>query len=199
MCDIVNPHMATYTLMAILMIVSLSVHTWPSLTDLLGGVGELTYPWQPWTAVLVHGWPSMPMLIHVSGNLILLRLVGPPVERRLGSVRFLAVTLLAIFAAGVLRILTGVEFNGASAFIWAYAPFVWLIIRSGKQTDKAGILFVMWLMIPLVMAFILSFNGADPITAFVLGNMYHISGTIVGFGAAWFSQDLIRVSAADGG
>ncbi len=183
--------MVSYILMAIMLIVSLCTLIWPSITDVLGGVGELTYPWQPWTAVFMHGWSGMPMLLHLAGNLVLLALIGPSVEQRLGSHRFLTVTLLAIFAAGVVRILSGVEFNGASAFIWAYSPFLWLLIRNGEQADKTGILYVMWLIIPLAMGLILTLNGAHLIKAFVLGNLYHLSGTIVGFGAVWF-MDFIR-------
>lgn len=178
--------MVNYALMALMRIVSLSTLIWPSLSGVLGGVGELSHPWQPWTAVFVHGWPGMPMLLHLTGNLVLLGIVGPDVERWLGSVRFLVVTLLAVFAAGVLRLLSGVEFNGASAFIWAYAPFLWLLIRNEEQTDKIEILYVMWLIIPLAMGFILTLSGVHLITAFLLGNLYHFSGTVVGFGAAWY-------------
>ena len=183
--------MVSFLLMALILIVSLSTLIWPPLTGVLSSVGGLAYPWQPWTAVFVHGWPGMPMLLHLAGNPVLLALVGSNVERRLGYTRFLAVTALAIFAAGILRILSGVEFNGASAFIWAYAPFLWLSIRNGQQTDKAGILYVMWLIVPLAMSLILTLNGTRPIMAFVMGNAYHLSGTVVGFGAAWF-MDFIR-------
>jgi membrane associated rhomboid family serine protease len=131
------------------------------------------------------------MLLHLAGNLILLALIGSNVERRLGSIRFLVVTLLAIFAAGLVRFLSGVEFNGASSFIWAYAPFLYLYVHESEGTDKSGILLVMWLVIPVVMGVILTLNGVRPIKAFLLGNLYHLSGTIVGFGAAWF-LDFIR-------
>lgn len=189
--DIVNPHMVTYLLMAIMLIVSLSALIWPPLANVLGGVGELSYPWQPWTAVFVHGWPGMPLLLHLIGNLVLLSFVGPGVERRLGLVRFLVVTLLAILVAGVVRLLSGVEFNGASAFIWAFAPFLWMFIQDGEQSDKVGILYVMWLIVPLAIGLILTLNGSHPIEAFVLGNLYHLSGTVVGFVGAWF-MDFIR-------
>jgi len=178
--------MITFVLMTIMLIASISTLIWPSLTGVLGSVGELSYPWQPWTAVFVHGWPGMPMLLHLAGNLVLLVLVGPSVEQRLGAARFLTVTLLAIFAAGLLRLLSGVEFNGASAFIWAYAPFLSLLIRDGEQTEKTGILYVMWLIVPFVIGLILTLNGTHLIKAFVFGNLYHLSGTIVGFSGAWF-------------
>lgn len=184
--------MVTYTLMAIILIASLSSLIWPPLTDVLGGVGELSYPWQPWTAVFMHGWPGMPVFLHLAGNLVLLAIVGPSVERRLGSVRFLIVTLSAILVAGIVRLLSGVEFNGASAFIWAQAPFLWLLIRGDQHTDKTGILYVMWLIVPVAMGFILTLlDGTQPIKAFVLGNLYHLTGTVVGFSAAWF-MDIIR-------
>ena len=60
--------MATYTLMALMIIISLAAFIGPPLAGLVGGVGELTYPWQPWTAVFLHGWPGMPLLLHRGGN-----------------------------------------------------------------------------------------------------------------------------------
>lgn len=185
--------MVTYSLTIIMIIISLASMIWPSVTSVLGGVGELSYPWQPWTAVFVHGWPGMPILVHLIGNLVLLAVTGPGVERQLGFLRFLTVTLLAIFAAGIVRLLTGVEFNGASAFIWAYAPLLWFFNHKYGQTDKAGILYVMWLIVPLGMGIIFVLNGVDLFTALVLGNVYHLSGTLVGFCAVRFWKERLNV------
>lgn len=101
--------MVTYTLMVIISIVSLSTLIWPSLTSVLGGIGELSHPWQPWTVVFVHGWPGVPTILHLAGNLVLLAFVGLSLEWRLGAIRFLVLTLLAIFSAGLVRILSGVD------------------------------------------------------------------------------------------
>ena len=185
--------MVTYSLAVIMIIISLVSMIWPSVTGVLGGVGKLSYPWQPWTAVFMHGWPGMPMLLHLIGNLALLVITGPSVERKLGSRSFLFVTLLAIFAAGVVRLLFGVEFNGASAFIWAYAPFLWFFNRDAQQTDKVGVLYVMWLIVPLTMGVIFVLNGVNLITAIVLGNIYHLSGTVIGFCMVWFLKDRLNV------
>lgn len=178
----------TYTLMAIMIIVSIGAFIWPPLTGIIGGVGELTHLWQPWTAVFLHGWPGMPMLLHLAGNLILLLLVGPSVERQLGQNRFLLATLIAIFAAGVVRLISNVEFNGASAFIWVYAPFLWRQTRHKNSEDKTALLWMMWFIVPLAMTIILVLNGSNILTALFWGNIYHISGTIVGFALVWFWQ-----------
>ena len=178
----------TYTLMAIMIIVSLSALFWPPLTGIIGGVGKQTYVWQPWTAVFLHGWPGMPVLPHLVGNLILLLLVGPPVERHLERNRFLLATLIAIFAAGVVRLVSDVEFNGASAFIWVFAPFLCQQTRHRNSDDKIALLWVMWLIVPLAMGIILALNGSNILTALFWGNIYHISGTIVGFTLVWFWQ-----------
>lgn len=162
---------------------SLAAFIWPPLADYVGGIGELNYMWQPWTAVFLHGWPGMPLLPHLAGNLILLALAGAPVERHIGSRWFLLLTLMAIAMAGVIRWLTGLEFNGASAFIWAYAPLLWWLIRQGKETDKAGLLWLMWLVVPLTLGIISAINGTNLLTALLLGNVYHLSATAVGFAA----------------
>lgn len=180
--------LVTYTLIAIMVIVSLSTFIWPPLTGLIGGVGELTYPWQPWTAVFLHGWPGMPMLPHLLANLVLLVLVGLPVERQIEPYPFLLVTLVAIIAAGVVRVITGVEYNGASAFIWAYAPLLWWQARKKGVVDQAPLLGVMWLIVPLAMGIILALNGNALLSALFWGNVYHLSGTIVGFAFIWFWQ-----------
>jgi len=51
---------------------------------------------------------------------------------------------------------------------------------------------MMWLIVPLVMGLILSLNEARPVIAFLLGNLYYLSGTIVGFGTAWFWRDFTQ-------
>lgn len=181
--------MVTYTLMALMIITSLAAFIWPPLADYVSGVGELHYVWQPWTAVFLHGWPGMPLLLHLAGNLILLALVGLPVERCIGSRRFLLITLIAIAVAGMIRWLTGLEFNGASAFIWAYAPLLWWLIRQGKETDKVALLWLMWLVVPLAMGIILAINGSNLLAALLLGNVYHLSATAVGFAAVWLWQN----------
>jgi membrane associated rhomboid family serine protease len=184
-----NFNMVTYALGVLMVAVSVVTSIWPSLASVVGGVGELNYPWQPWTAVFLHGWPGMPMLLHLAGNLILLAIIGPKVEGELGSRRFFVVTLAAILVAGILRILVGVEFNGASAFLWSYAPIYWLYCYK-RQRDNAGVLYVMWLIVPAVMGLIFVLNGINPFKAIILGNLYHLSGTIVGFGALWFWKEI---------
>ena len=174
----------TYLLLAIITLVTIATLLWPPLANVIGGAGELNYPWQPWTAVFLHGWPGVPRLLHLAGNVVLIIVVGLPVERWLGSARFLLVTVLAIVAAGFARFLTGLPFNGASAFIWAYAPLLWLLIRRGQERDKAPLLWVMWLIVPAAMGIILALGGAPLPQAWLWGNVYHLSGTVVGFAAA---------------
>ncbi len=117
--------------------------------------------------------------------MILLVLVGPPVERQLGTLRFLLLTLIAIATTGIVRLVTGIDFNGASAIIWAYAPLLWWLIRQKKSTDQAAILWVMWLIVPLTMGILLMLNGTPLLKAVFWGNIYHIAGTIVGFFFIW--------------
>jgi hypothetical protein len=48
----------------------------------------------------------------------------------------------------------------------------------------------MWLIVPAVMGLIFVLNGINPFKAIILGNLYHLSGTIVGFGALWFWKEI---------
>lgn len=174
--------------MVIMTAVSLAAFFWPPLTNIIGGAGEINYPWQPWTAVFLHGWPGFPLLLHLAGNLILLALIGPVVENRLGKKWFLAVTIATIGTAGLIRLFTELEYNGASAFIWAYAPLLLFQVRNGNETGQEGVLLVMWLVVPLAMGILISLNGAGLLTALLQGNTYHFSATAVGFTAVWLWQ-----------
>jgi membrane associated rhomboid family serine protease len=71
-------------------------------------------PWTLFTYMFVHG-----SLLHFALNGVLLFLFGPPVERKLGSRRFIAYYLYcgvgaALFALGLARVLEVAPFAGAS-------------------------------------------------------------------------------------
>jgi len=181
----------THSLVAAMLIVSLSTLVFTSLYGVYGGVGELDYPWQLLTSAFEHGWPGVPLLPHLIGNLILIWVMGRGAERLLGGWRFLALTAAALALYGITRQSTGVDANGASVFIWAYAPVVFVGRRRLRQVDDVEkynvLLWVMWVVVPLAMGIIIAASTRIGfVLALLLGNAFHLSATLAGVGAALF-------------
>lgn len=176
----------------------------PGLERVFGGVGRLRYPWQEVTAAFEHGWPGVPLLPHLAGNLVLLALAAPAAERALGAWRFLVLTLAALVLQVAVRRTTGIDGNGASLFLWAYPPVLWACERGrpGEQAPPAGalpvapVLFVTWGVIPLVMTGLLLAQGHGPVVAFLGGNAFHLAATAAGFAAVAAWRGHIRHRAA---
>jgi len=191
----------TYLLIGSIGIVSIPTLFDSSLYELFGGVGDLAFPWQPMTAVFEHGWPGVPLLPHLIGNTILLWLVGRLAEKSLGSARYFVLTGLALALYLLLRQLAQIEVNGASVYIWAYAPIVYLGYRECRKPDREcvthwdpipGILWVMWAIVPAGMGIITASQGINIGPAFFLGNLFHLSGTMAGLIGLLIWSDEIR-------
>jgi len=144
------------------------------------------------TSPFVHGFSRTSMLPHLFGNLILLLIVGRHLEQRVGSYRFLLVTICALLAYGFIQILANYDVNGASVFIWAYAPPCAVAAwgkRQHAESRTIGVLVVMWVLIPLAMTavpFAYGFQG-NILNAFLIANTFHISASLVGtvFAILW--------------
>lgn len=201
--------LVTYALIAGMLVVSLATFIYPQLYDIVGGVGRLQYPWQWVTSAFEHGWPGVPLLPHLIGNLLLISIVGSDAERLLGSARYLVLTGLALVLYWATRTLTGLDATGASVFIWAYAPVVFFGQRyayakgSEGRHELAAILIVMWIIIPFGMGILVSLSSdIAPLIALPIANAFHISGTVAGSIGTWVWKDEIGVaerqpSAAD--
>lgn len=183
----------TYALIAAMLVASLPALPWPEVRGVLGGIGPLRYPWQVWTSAFMHGWPGVPLLVHLVLNLILIGFVGVAAEKLLGAARYLGITGLALVAYWAVRRITGIEANGASVFLWAYAPVLFVGLRaaarSGRPVGDAyqkakGFLVIMWLLVPIAMVGILVVHGVRPWIAVLLGNVFHLSATAAGVAAA---------------
>lgn len=144
------------------------------------------------TAPFVHGFGVVSTLPHLAGNLFLLLFVGSAAERLLGTGRFALLTAASLSAYAVIQIAFGLEVNGASVFIWGYAPIFAAGYRSdGRSTSTGparGVLFLMWVVIPILMTavpYTFGWSGSL-LSAFVVANAFHLSATAVGFTGAWF-------------
>ncbi len=199
--------LVTASLAAGMVVTSLSALAWPEVGDLLGGVGRLHYPWQVWTSAFMHGWPGFPLLVHLFVNLVLIGFVGVAAEKLLGAARYLAVTALALGLYWLARRLTGIEANGASVFLWAYAPILFVamrhVVRSGRPLTDAyqrakGFLVIMWVVVPVFMVGILAVRGTAILTAVAFGNVFHLSATVAGVAGAVAWRERIRRRAGTG-
>jgi membrane associated rhomboid family serine protease len=173
----------------------------PSSAALLGGLDEWLYPWQPLSAVFVHGWGDVTASVHLLFNLILLLAAGPPVERLLGSLRFAGLCLAAIAAFAVVHWVLLVDGQGLSPVIWTTGPtlvMAWPGLGLRLRRRAMILLIVMWGLVPMLMT-ILAAGPAptgDIIMRSLLANAFHISGILVGFsGALLFRR---RIRAVDG-
>jgi len=194
------------------LVVSLPLLLVPSLRGTIG-----TRASQPLVALLtspfVHGFSTTSLLPHLIGNLVLLWHAGSRVETALGTLRFALLTFAALGAYAVIRMIITVELsgtvevNGASVFIWAYAPPLAVLYRSrspqrgfdsrrtlpergpdgGDTFATPMVLAVMWLIVPVLMTTVpYSFGWSGGLVgAFLMANTFHIGATVVGIGGAW--------------
>lgn len=179
--------------LALCVLVTAGSMVFPSLSSLLGGVGEVRHVWQPFTAVLQHGWPGFPAIVHLGLNAFLILECGRPCERLLGSGRFLALCLASTAANAALQMLTeGV--NGSSLVIWAWGPPLFLALRHARPEDGdgtararlRGVLIVMYGIVTVAMGLLPYATGwrGNPLEALLRANQFHLVATAVGTLAA---------------
>jgi membrane associated rhomboid family serine protease len=195
----------TVALMGGCLLASVPLLLFPSLRDTLGAgasrpvVGLLTSPF-------VHGFSTASLIPHLAGNLLLLWYAGSRVERRLGTARFALLTLAAVGVYAVVVVASSADVNGASVFIWAYAPPLAVLYRFRPRTERGFggaddaatpvVLAVMWIVVPLLMTtvpYAFGWSGG-PIVAFFVSNTFHISATVVGIGGAWVWRDRLSTN-----
>jgi membrane associated rhomboid family serine protease len=130
--------------------------------------------WRPLTSTFVHGG-----LGHLAGNLFFLLLIGPLVERLLGSARFAVVYLFAGFGAALLALgaSPAVPGCGASGAVYGvYGAFLGCYLR-GLRAIPAGIflrsvgLFVLFALVNLLLDYM------EEKSSFVA----HLAGLVFGF------------------
>ncbi|NIR47129.1 rhomboid family intramembrane serine protease [candidate division KSB1 bacterium] len=177
------------------LIVSLPTLFFPGLYEVFGGYKPLSYPWQKLTLAFEHGFSGYPLIVHLGFNGFLLWYCGILAEKILGSARFLLLTLAAMVGFALAHSLAMIEGHGSSGVIWAYSPIVFVTLHSYQKMnkDKASsdpkfnqgktILIIMWGVVTVFMAIIPYLFGwrGNIFFALIFGNIFHISGTCVGF------------------
>lgn len=189
----------TLSLMGACLLVTATELLWPSLLEGTEVREPRTLPGllvSPW----LHGLSRASAIPHLAGNLVLLGYTGSRLEFHLGRRRLGTLTALALLAFALLQVVIHFEVNGASVFLWAYAPPLFFLYRGRKRRrighedleSAPGILFLMWVAIPLGMTwvpFALGWSGSA-LYAFLVANAFHLCATIVGFACALVWRDV---------
>lgn len=150
------------------------------------------------TAPFVHGFSPASTIPHLIGNLVLLLVAGSEVERALGHGRFIQLTGAALLGYSAIQLIGHFEVNGASVFIWAYAPALAVRYASGDRRSRSGatvaVLVVMWIIVPLLMTAVpYTFGWTGTVLgAFLVANTFHLSATVIGIVAAWWWRARLR-------
>jgi len=193
----------TIAIGALALIATLVAMASPAVHAALDGTAPREHPWQPVTAAFLHGWPGMPALFHLAMNLVLLAVVGPMVERVLGTSRMLILSLAAL-AANALTVHLTDGANGTSLILWAWGPPLYVALRAdvaGRTLDRSrgrGILGLMYVGIPVLLTgapYLAGWRGS-PLVAFGMANAFHAVATAVGVGLAIAWRDRIRSRVA---
>ena len=128
----------------------------------------LAFPWQYLTSVFAHG-PEPPLLFHLFINLLIIIFCVAITEKLLGTWRIFLILFVTAFVLTFIRFETYNFYNGISSFIFACAPFtfvVWLKIFKINRKQVWGdiynilmlfVLFVVFILYPIYFSIIDSF------------------------------------------
>ncbi len=169
----------------------------------LGGIpplARMTIPFQ-------HGFSTIPRIVHLSIILILFVLISRPVEKILGTMRFVIFTAICwIFYVATHRFLE-MQGHGFHPIIWSYSIVLWYILGEAKYIKtrtsfqenyrllKVTIV-IMWVIAPVMMMFIpLHFTNTSEtslIESLWLGNICHILAIFLGIAGILIFKKRIR-------
>jgi len=196
----------TFYLIVCMLLATLPALSFPKVDKLFNPSSPPPYPWQFITGSFIHGWAFLPPLIHLAANLALFYLVGPRVERLLGSARYLILMLSAILAAGLVRLIPTLGPPGASGFILACGPvilFRWMAIRNNPEFPYINRfwmgLLVLGLMVavPFTYGLWLARQGSIPLLSFFYANATHLTAFLTGGCAVLLWKDRLLKSPTD--
>lgn len=83
--------------------------------------------------IFFHGFDDSSSIVHLFTNLYFLFVIGGTVEKVMGTMRFLFVTLSIILVYGMSVYLANVYGPAATGLIWAYAPILSFILMEGRR------------------------------------------------------------------
>lgn len=195
----------TYILALCCLLITAGTMMFPNLDSFYGAkepggvpmLVRLTVPFQ-------HGFDFTSRAVHVAIMIILFALIARPVEKVIGTFRFLAFTVGCWAIYALTHRLLELQGHGFHPILWAYSVVVWYILgeakfiktRSSFQENYRllrGIILLMWIAAPLMMIFIpLHFKNSHEISlveSAYYGNILHVLGFVLGIiGVVIFRQ-----------
>lgn len=204
---------ATYVLALCCIMVTGATLLFPNL-DLIFGAKDpggipmlvrLTVPFQHGFSDM--GFEAVPRLVHLTIMLILFVVVARPVEKVVGTFRFVLFTGVCWAFYALTHRLLELQGHGFHPIMWAYSVVLWYILSEAKfiKTRSSfqeqyrllrGIILLMWIAAPLMMIFIpLHFKNSAQITLYesaYYGNILHVLGFVLGLLGIVFMRKHIR-------
>lgn len=163
-------------------------------------ITRLTVPFQ-------HGFGFTPKIVHISIILVLFGLIGRPVEKVIGTTRFVLFTGICWVFYVVTHRLFDMQGHGFHPIIWSYSIILWYILGEAKYIKTRSsfqenyrllrlIISLMWVVAPVMMMFIpLHFtNTAETslLESLWLGNIFHIMAFVLGIAGIFAFKSTIR-------
>ncbi len=176
------------------LIVTVPTIFWPDLYSVFGGPPQQHHPWLLFTAAFQHGYAGIPPLVHLLVSLGFLFLLGPILERVLGTWRYGLLILTAIVVYSLALYLSTLQANGATGVIWAFGPPLFVVMREARHLYGTSVrnnstyqlignvLILMYVVITIFMTAIPYLGGfrGNLLYGFVFGNLFHFTATVVG-------------------
>lgn len=159
------------------------------------------------TVPFQHGFYTIPRIVHLSIIIILFLLIARPVEKVLGTYRFVLFTMICWLIYFVTHRLFEMQGHGFHPIIWSYSILLWYILMEAKFLKTRSsfqenyrllktVIIIMWSVAPIMMMFIpLHFTNNPDISmgeCLWLGNIFHLMGLVVGLGGIFFFKSHIR-------
>lgn len=168
-----------------------------------GGVSlitRLTVPFQ-------HGFGFTPKIVHISIILVLFGLISRPVEKVIGTTRFVIFTGICWVFYVITHRFFEMQGHGFHPIIWSYSIILWYILGEAKYIKTRSsfqenykllrlIIILMWVVAPVMMMFIpLHFNNTTEtslVESLWLGNIFHMLAFVLGISGIFVFKSIIR-------
>lgn len=159
------------------------------------------------TVPFQHGFSTIPRVVHISIIIVLFLLIARPVEKVLGTFRFVIFTGVCWGFYVITHRVLEMQGHGFHPIIWSYSIILWYILgeakfiktRSSFQENYRmlrAVIGLMWIGAPLMMMFIpLHFKNTAATSlaeSLWLGNVFHILAIFLGFAGVLVFKSYIR-------
>lgn len=200
----------SYILIACCLVVSIPTYFFPRLYYVFGAsmFGQRSaYFWQNYiTSHFEHGsffvetqiTQGVPLLLHLISNILVVGLFGSIVERLLGTLKFVLLSLIAVLSNIAASFAINSFGNGVSGIAWSYGPIVFVIIVKFFNHDRERLLKDFMLYISMLLFFMMWVFIS--VRSSWTTNYYHIIATLVGISFIVINKGAIekRIKELDG-